>query len=98
MTIKRVRWSRELGWNPVAYVCSRRGWAVEIGFNPTEESEYRWCVQFAGNGHYRRSAEDAVEYCISRKWCRAENAGALVRKCYAAAEILTADKGARDER
>lgn len=87
---KRANWNKELGWQPVAYVCSRRGFAVEIGYNPVQENEYRWCVQFAGNGQYYQSAEKAVAYCLSRKWCKAENTDMLRRKILAEAARLTA--------
>lgn len=98
MAIKRVKWNRDLGWRPVADVCSRRGFAVEIGFNPLQESEYRWCVHFAGSGQYFQTVGEAIDYCVSRKWCKEETAGVLIRKCCAAAEILTAGKGVCDER
>lgn len=71
-TYKRVHWSE--GWKSAAELEPVRGWLPEIGYSSTESSGYRWCAHFGGNGHYFRSAREAVAYAYGRGWIASHSA------------------------
>ena len=65
--IRRTKWSD--GWETIETVAVRRGWAVEIGYNSSEKTEFRWCAQYVGHGYYFKTKFEARAFCAGRGWC-----------------------------
>ena len=57
-------------WVPLVSLSETDGWLPEIGYCPTGESDYKWCVQFGGSGRYFCAAKEAVCYALDRGWVR----------------------------
>lgn len=54
------------GFVPIDGVIQKNGLPVVLFYKAGDAME--WSVQYAGNGHYFETREDALDYIRSRRW------------------------------
>ena len=86
--VVRCNWGTH---RPVLEVGVRKGCAIELGYRK-DDPYTQWVVEYAGNGHYFKTARECMEYCKRRGWVKTQDEiDRFVAEAEANAEKLTKD-------